>query len=77
LRILCEGIERDGALVAYPMYAAAICGAHYLRARRALPAAGDAQGMALMHKAAYNTAAGATDPAHSVIHFQRAIEACK
>lgn len=77
LRILCEGLERDGALIAHPMYAAAICGAHYLRDRRALPAAGDAQGMAAMHKVAYNTALGKTDPAESVIHFQRAIEACK
>lgn len=77
LRIMCEGIERDGALIAFPMYAAAICGAHYLRDRRALPAAGDAHGMAAMHKAAYNTAAGATDPAESVVHFQAAIEACK
>lgn len=77
LRIMCEGIERDGALIAFPMYAAAICGAHYLRDRRALPAAGDAQGMAAMHKAAYNSALGKTDPAESVIHFQRAIEACR
>lgn len=76
LRILCEGLERDGALIAHPMYAAAICGAHYLRDRRALPAAGDAQGMARYHKVVYNTAAGKTDPAESVVHFQRAIEAC-
>ena len=76
LRILCEGIERDGALIAHPMYAAAICGAHYLRARGALPAAGDAQGQAEYHKLRYN-GPGATDPAESVIHFKNAIEACK
>jgi hypothetical protein len=76
LRLLCEGIERDGALVAHPMYAAAICGAHYLRARGALPAAGDAEGMSRYHKLRYN-GPGATDPQKSVIHFQRAIEACK
>lgn len=76
LRRLCEGLERHHALVAFPQYAAAMCGVHYLRDRRALPAAGDAQGMAAMHKQAYNTALGATDPAESVIHFQRAIEAC-
>lgn len=77
LRLLCEGLERDGALVAHPMYAAAICGAHYLRLRAALPAAGDAQAMSQYHKRWYNTADGKTDPAESVIHFQRAIEACK
>lgn len=77
LRIMCEGIERDGALVAHPMYAAAICGAHYLRVRAALPAAGDAQAMADYHKRWYNTAAGASDPADSVKHFLAAIEACK
>lgn len=77
LRILCEGLERDGALVAHPMYAAAICGAHYLRARGALPAPGDAHAMAQYHKAAYNTVLGKTDPAESLIHFVRAIEACK
>lgn len=77
LRLLCEGLERPGALVAFPQYAAAICGTHYLRDRRALPAAGDAQGMAQLHKQAYNTAAGGTDPAESVRHFQAAIEACK
>lgn len=77
LRILCEGIERDGALIAHPMYAAAICGAHYLRAPGALPAAGDAQGQASYHKLRYNSAGGATDPAQSVIHFRAAIEATK
>ncbi len=77
LRILCEGIERDGALIAFPMYAAAICGAHYLRARGALPAAGDAHAQAAYHKLRYNSPEGSTDPAESIIHFQRAIEACK
>jgi hypothetical protein len=77
LRLLCEGLERNGALVAFPQYAAAICGVHYLRIKAALPAAGDAQAMAEYHKRYYNTALGKTDPAESVIHFQRAIEACQ
>jgi hypothetical protein len=77
LRIMCEGIEREGALVAHPMYAAAVCGTHYLRVRATLPAAGDAQAMAAYHKRYYNTAAGQTDPVESVKHFEAAIEACK
>ena len=74
LRLLCEGMERPGALVSHPMYAAAICGVHYLRVRAALPAAGDAPAMAAYHKRWYNTAAGASDPARSVVHFQAACE---
>ena len=77
LRLLCEGMERSGALVAFPQYAAAICGVHYRRIRAALPPAGDAQGMAAYHKRYYNTALGKSDPAESVVHFQRSIEACK
>lgn len=77
LRLLCEGIERHEALVAFPQYAAAMCGVHYLRNRYVLPAAGDAHAQALFHKRHYNSALGATDPAESVVHFQRAIEACK
>lgn len=77
LRRLCEGLERPGALVAFPQYAAAICGVHYLRAKGALPAAGDAQAMAAYHKSRYNTALGKTDPGEAVVHFQRAIEACE
>lgn len=77
LRLLCEGMERHGALVCFPQYAAAMCGVHYLRNRYALPSAGDAQAMAEYHKRHYNTALGKTDPAESVVHFQRAIEACK
>lgn len=77
LRLLCEGLERKGALVAFPQYAAAICGVHYRRIRAALPGAGDAQAMAQYHRRYYNTAAGKTDPAESVVHFQAAIEASK
>lgn len=77
LRLLCEGIERPEALVSFPQYAAAMCGVHYLRAREALPSPGDAPGMAALHKLRYNSPLGATDPTESVVHFQRAIEACK
>lgn len=76
LRMLCEGLERDGALIAFPQYAAAVCGIHYLRAKGALPAAGDAQGMAEYHKSRYN-GPGKADPTETVVHFRNAIEACK
>ncbi len=77
LRLLCEGMERPEALVAFPQYAAGMCGVHYLRVKAALPSAGDAQGMAAYHRQWYNTPLGKTDPSESVVHFQAAIEACK
>lgn len=54
-------------------YAAVMCRLHYRRRPEPLPAAGDAMGLARFHKTFYNTVAGKTDPAKSVIHFEKAI----
>ena len=55
-------------------YAAAMCAVHYRRAKGALPAAGDAAGMAAYWKQVYNTPLGKGTIAKALPYFQ---EACK
>jgi hypothetical protein len=79
LNQLRNGETSHMALIRYPLYAAALCGLHYQRKQQGyqLPPQDDAPLQAAYHKKYYNTAAGKTDPAKSVIHFQHAIEATK
>lgn len=55
-------------------YAAAMCRMVYMRAKAQLPGENDAAGMAAYHKKWYNTYLGKTDPAKSVVHFERIIK---
>lgn len=55
-------------------YACAMARVHYYRRPEALPAAGDATGMAAYWKQHYNTPLGAGTVAKALPHFVRAIE---
>lgn len=79
LNMLRFGEISPMSLMRYPLYAAALCGLHYMRAQRGyqLPPQGDAALQAAYHKKYYNTAAGKTDVSKSVVDFQAAIEATK
>ena len=54
---------------------AAMCRIKYLRSPAALPAPGDAAGMAHIHKTVYNTALGAADESVNIPRFQTVIDA--
>lgn len=68
-----SSLDTPFQLVANLAYATAIARLIYYRARDSLPDAADALGMALYHKAHFNTAAGASDPSRTVAAFARAI----
>ena len=79
LNQLRNGETAPMALVRYPLYAAALCGVHYLRYQRGglLPPADDAQLQAAAWKQSYNTARGRGTALQALPHFQAAIEATK
>lgn len=66
--------EGANELVGNLYYGAAMCRLQYRRAPEALPAAGDALGMAQLWKKRYNTAHGAGSVEHALPYF---VEACQ
>jgi hypothetical protein len=66
-----ESVITDGAreMIGNLYYGAAMCRIHYRRSPRKIPDAKDAQGMAEMWKAFYNTARGAGTVAKALPHF--------
>ena len=73
-RLMIPGMDMLDQLYGNHFYAAAMCRIHYLRVKKSLPQPNDAFGMAAYHKKYYNSVLGATDPAESVVHFQKAID---
>ena len=64
----------DGALelIGNLFYGAAMCRIHYARGKDALPASGNADGMARMWKKVYNTVLGAGTVEKALPHFRAA-----
>lgn len=77
LNRLRNGEVKAMALVRYPLYAAAMCGVHYLRRQQGkhLPPRDSAELQAACWKQVYNTAKGKGTAQQALPHFQSAIEA--
>lgn len=79
LNQLRNGEVSPKALLRYPLYAAALCGVHYLRKQQGkhLPPHDSAELQAAFWKHAYNTRLGRGTAQQALPHFQQAIEATK
>lgn len=79
LNQLRSGETSARALLRYPLYAAALCGVHYLRKQQGkhLPPHDSAELQAALWKTAYNTRLGRGTAQQALPHFQAAIEATK
>lgn len=76
---LRNGETSGMALVRYPLYAAALCGVHYVRTRKGslLPPHDDAQLQAISWKNSYNSRLGKGTVEQALPHFEAAVEATK
>lgn len=71
-KLMCKEQPLDVQMHGNMLYQAAMCRIHYLRSPGALPAAGDAMGMANYWKKYYNTPLGAGKPEKALPYFQQA-----
>lgn len=76
-KLMCKDVPDDVQLRGNLLYAVAMCRLHYRRVKAAMPAEGDAKGLAQYWKTYYNTPKGAGTVEKALPYFETACKIIK